>query len=84
MRQAVRPIWSSLRRRVPPDQAEARLDLGDLGAAHRHAMWGRAVEFDNGSIALLADKRDMRDGHDMASMHADEQAGVELRFGLRD
>src|ERR1700733_4921489 len=69
---------------VPLCEAESCFDLSDLGAAHRHAVRRRAVELDHGAIALLADEADMRDRHDMAAVHPDEQAGIELRFGLRD
>src|ERR1700709_2380796 len=47
-------------------------------------MRRRAVEFDHGAVALLADETDMWDRHDMAAVDPDEQAGIELRFGLRD
>src|SRR5258708_6076339 len=65
-------------------EPEARLDLGYLGAAHGHAMWRWAVEFDHGAVTFLANESDMRDRHDMAAVDANEQAGIELRFGLRD
>ena len=83
MRQAARPNPSSrdeLRRARP----KPRLDLGDLGAAHGNAMRRRAVEFDHRAVPLLAHESDVRDRHDMAAVHPDEQAGIELRFGLRD
>src|SRR6266478_8315474 len=66
------------------DEPEARLDLGDLGAAHGHAMGRWAIEFDHRAVSFLADEGDMRDRHDMAAMHPDEQAGIELRFGFRN
>src|SRR5258708_14898406 len=69
---------------VPPGKSQPRLDLGDLGAADGHAMRRRAVELDHRAVAFLADKRDMRHRHNMAAVHPDKQAGIELRFGLRD
>ena len=69
---------------MPPGEAKPGLDLGDLGAAHRHAMRRRAVEFDDRAIAFLANQGDVRHCHDVAAVHPDEQAGVELGFGLRD
>src|SRR3954467_5117915 len=70
--------------RVPLRQPQPRLDFGDLGPAHRHPVRGRAVEFDDGALALLADESHMRHRHDVAAVHPHEQAGVELRLGLRD
>src|SRR6266446_546637 len=69
---------------IAPCEPEARLDLGDLGAAHGHAMRRWAIEFDHGAVTFLANEGDMRDRHDMAAVHPDEQAGIELRLGLRD
>src|SRR5260370_14436536 len=69
---------------IAPCEPKARLDLGDLGAAHRHAMGRWAIEFDHGAVAFLANQGDMRDRHDMAAVHPHEQAGIELRLGLRD
>src|SRR5581483_10865027 len=69
---------------VLPREPQPCLYLGDLGAAYRHPVRGRTVELDHGAVALLADKAHMRDRHDVAAMDADEQAGVELGFGLRD
>src|SRR5258708_34729114 len=43
-----------------------------------------AVEFDDGAFALLADEGHMRDRHDMTAVHPEEQARVELGFGLRN
>jgi hypothetical protein len=57
---------------IAPDEAEAGLDLGNLGPADRDAMRNRTVELDDGAIALLADKADMRNGHDMTAVHPDE------------
>src|ERR1700694_2832088 len=65
-------------------EPEPCLDLGDLGAAHGNAMRRRAVELDHGAVAFLANEGDMRDRHDVAAVHPDEQPGIELRFGLRD
>src|SRR6185312_16469877 len=56
----------------------------DLRATDRHAMRARAVELDHGAIALLADETDMGDRHDVAAMHPEEQAGVELGFCFGD
>src|SRR5258708_7879672 len=69
---------------VPPGKSQPRLDLGDLGAADGHAMRRWAVELDHRAVAFLAHEGDMRHGHDMAAVHPDKQAGIELRFGLRD
>src|SRR5512143_2622304 len=69
---------------IAPDETEARFDLSDLGAAHGNAMRRWAVELDHRTVTLLADEADMRDRHDMAAVHADEQAEIELRFGLRN
>src|SRR5580704_16412090 len=44
------------------------LDLGDLGAADRNPVRRRSIELDDGAIAFLADKGDMRDGDDVAAM----------------
>src|SRR5262249_29826325 len=70
--------------RVPPDEPEPCLHLGDLGAADGNPVRGRSVELDDGAVALLADEADMGNGNDMAAVHPDEQAGVELGFGLRN
>src|SRR6266550_852001 len=69
---------------IAPGETKPRLDLGDLGAAHWHAMRRWAIEFDHGAVTLLANEGDMRDRDDMAAVHPDEQAGIELRFGFRD
>src|SRR6266550_716448 len=69
---------------IAPGETKPRLDLGDLGAAHWHAMRRWAIEFDHGAVTLLANEGDMRDRHDMAAVHPDEQSGIELRFGFRD
>src|SRR5437899_12347469 len=69
---------------IAPGETKPRLDLGDLGAAHWHAMRRWAIEFDHGAVTLLANEGDMRDRHDMAAVHPDEQAGIELRFRFRD
>ncbi len=47
-------------------------------------MRRRAIKLDHRAVAFLAHEADMRDRHDMAAVHPDEQAGIELRFGLRD
>src|SRR5712692_8018682 len=47
-------------------------------------MWRWAIEFDDCAVTFLADEGDMRDRHDMAAVHPDEQAGIELRLGFRD
>src|SRR6476660_9952171 len=47
-------------------------------------MWRWAIEFDHGAVTFLANEGDMGDRHDMAAVHPDEQAGIELRFGFRD
>src|SRR6478609_1514035 len=83
MRQTCRPNCAT------PSAVTARepkpgLDLGDLGAAHRDPMRRRAIKLDDGAVTLLADKGDMRDGHDVAAVHPDKQARVELGLGLRD
>src|SRR5258708_40109177 len=69
---------------IAPGEAEAGLDLGDLGAAHGHAMRRWAIELDHGAVTFLANEGDVRDRHDMAAVHPDKQAGIELRLGLRD
>src|SRR5258705_13476445 len=69
---------------IAPGETKPRLDLGDLGAAHWHAMRRWAIEFDHGAVTLLANEGDMRDRHDMAAVHPDEQSGIEVRFGFRD
>ena len=69
---------------MPSRQTEPGLDLGDLGAAHRHTMRSGAVELDHRAIPLLAHQADMRDRHDVTTVDADELAGVELGFDLRD
>src|SRR6266705_876893 len=69
---------------VPARQSEPGLDLGDLGTADGNAMRRRAVEFDDRAVALLADEGHVRDRHDVAAVHPDEQAGIELGFGLRN
>src|ERR1700680_1520135 len=74
--------WSDVM--IAPCETEPRLDLGDLGAAHGHAMGRWAIELDHRAVAFPAHQGDMRDRHDMAAVHPDEQAGIELRFGLRD
>src|ERR1700722_12830225 len=84
VRAAADSIRSGLVSGVTPREPEPRLDLGDLGATHGNPVRGRAIEFDDGAVALLTDEADMRDRHDMAAMHPDEQARIELRFGLRD
>src|SRR5260221_4123079 len=50
MRQACRPNGSG----VTPREAKPGLDLGDLGAAHRHPMRRRTVEFHDRAVAFLA------------------------------
>src|SRR5260221_6247667 len=60
------------------------LDLGDLGAAHRHTVRRWAIELDDRAVTLLADEADMGDRHNMAAMHPDEQAWIELGFSLRN
>src|SRR6476660_9256590 len=47
-------------------------------------MWRWAIEFDHGAVTFLANEGDMGDRHDVAAMHPDKQAGIELRFGFRD
>src|SRR5947209_4581635 len=69
---------------MPPDEAQPGFDLGNLGPAHRHAMWRRAVEFDDRAIAFLANQGDVGHCHDVAAVHPEEQSGVELGFGLRN
>src|SRR4030081_2693572 len=69
---------------VAPCETEPGLDLGDLGAAHGNAMRRRAIEFDHGAVTFLANEGDMGNSHDMAAVYPDEQAGIELRLGLRD
>src|SRR5436190_9669703 len=69
---------------IAPGETKPRLDLGDLGAAHGHAMRRRAIELDHRAVTFLANEGDMRDRHDMAAVHPDEQAGIELRFRFRD
>src|SRR5450755_2513803 len=69
---------------VPPRQPQPRLDLGDLGAADGDAMRRGTIKFDHRAVAFLAHEADMGDRNDMAAMDANEQAGVELGFGLRD
>src|SRR5712671_6114190 len=46
---------------VAPGEPEARLDLGDLGAAHGNAMRRRAIELDHRAVTFLAHEGDMRD-----------------------
>src|ERR1700761_484039 len=70
--------------RVPPGQAQPRLDLGDAGPTHGNPVRRRSVEFDHRAVALLAHEGDMRDRHDMAAMHPEKQPGIELGLGLRD
>src|SRR6185312_5765212 len=69
---------------VPAHESQPGFHLGDLRATDRHAMRARAVELDHGAIALLADETDMGDRHDVAAMHPEEQAGVELGFCFGD
>jgi len=73
-----------MRSGVAPREAKPGLDLGDFGTAHRHPMRRRTIELDDRAVALLANEGDMRDRHDVAAVHPDEQAGVELGLGLRD
>src|ERR1700683_5210808 len=47
-------------------------------------MWRRAVELDHRAVAFLAHERDMCHRHDVAAVDANEQAGIELRFGFRN
>jgi len=47
-------------------------------------MRRRAVELDDRAVALLADEGHVRDRHDVAAVHPDEQAGIELGLGFRD
>ena len=47
-------------------------------------MRRRAVEFDDRAVSFLADKGHMRERNDMAAVHTEEQAGVEMRLGFRD
>src|ERR1700674_5282954 len=84
VRAAADSIRSGVVSGVPPREPEPCLDLGDLGATHGNPVRGGAIELDHGAVALLADEADMRDRHDVAAMDPDEQAGIELRFGLRD
>ena len=67
---------------VAPGKTEARLDLGDLGAADRNAVRLWPVKLDHGAVAFLAYENDMRHRHDMAAVHPDEQSGIELRLGF--
>src|SRR5260370_35395806 len=69
---------------VAPVEPEPRLELGDLGAAHGHAMRRRPVELDHRAVTFLADEGDMGDRDDMAAAHPDEQAGTAPRFRLPD
>ena len=69
---------------MPSGETQPRLDLGDLGAADGHAMRRRTIKLDHRAVALLSNEGNMGDRHDMAAMDPDEQAGIELRFGLRD
>src|SRR6202521_3146548 len=69
---------------MAPCKTEAGLDLRDLGAAHRHAMRRRPIKLDHRAVTFLAHEGDMGDRHDMAAVHSDEQAGIELRLGFRD
>src|SRR5258707_14988405 len=48
LRQRERPNALS----VPPGHSEPRLDLGDLGAADRHLVRRRAVEFHDRAVAF--------------------------------
>src|SRR5437660_5993551 len=43
-----------------------------------------SIELDHRPVAFLADEADMRHRHDVAAVHPDEQAGVELGLGFRD
>src|SRR6267154_6620480 len=61
---------------VAPGEAEPSLDLGDLGATHRHPMRRRTIELDDRAVAFLANQGDMRDRNDVAAVHPDELAGV--------
>ena len=72
-----------MRSSVATCETKPGFNLGDLGAAHRHPVRRRAVEFHDSTVAFLADEGDMRHRHDVAAVHADEQTGVELGFGLR-
>jgi len=83
VRAAVHSIRSGMVLGVTPREPEPRLDLGDLGAAHGNPVRGGAIKLDHGAVALLANEADIRDRHDMAAMHPDEQARIELRFHLR-
>src|ERR1700722_12314659 len=69
---------------IAPVEPEPRLDLGDLGTADGHPVRRGAVEFDHGAVAFLAHESDMRHRHDVAAVDANEQAGIELRFGFRN
>src|SRR5882757_2370354 len=77
-------LLDSMHSGVTAREAEPGLDLGDLGAAYRDPMRGRAIEFDDRAVTLLAHEGHMRDGHDVAAVHPDEQAWVELGLSLRD
>ena len=81
MRQRARPKGNS---GVAARETQAGLHFGNLGAADRHAVRRRAVELDHGAIALLADEGDVWDRDDVAAVHPDKQAGIELGLGLRD
>src|SRR5258706_15848328 len=70
--------------RMTPCETQPRLDLGDLGAAYGNAMRRRPIKLDHRAVAFLAHQGDMRNRDDMAAMHPNEQAGIELRFGFRD
>src|ERR1700722_353939 len=69
---------------VPPGEPKPGLELGDLGATHRDTMRRRAIELNDRAIALLTDEADMGNRHNMAAVHTDEQAGIELGLGLRN
>src|SRR6266446_4322102 len=87
LRRATSPRkWGEVHRRssMPARQPEPGPDFGDLGAADGNAMRRRSVELDDRAVALLADEGHMRDRHDVAAVHPDEQAGVELGLGLRN
>jgi len=69
---------------VAPGKTKPGLELGNLGATDRDPMRRRAIELDHRAVPFLAHEADMRDRYDMAAVHPDEQAGIELCLGLRN
>ena len=67
-----------MRVRFASGETQTSLEFGNLDSAHRHPMWYRAIEFDDGAVAFLAHEADMRDCNDMTAVHPQEKGRIEL------